>query len=80
MAMKTTLNLDERLMRDAKRLAAERGVTLTSLIEEALRQAVEEPMVRSRSPLRIPTVAGTAEPDVDIADRDALYERMENRR
>lgn len=35
--MRTTLNLDTALMREAKKQAAESGMTLTKLIENALR-------------------------------------------
>ncbi|MBI2237767.1 MAG: type II toxin-antitoxin system VapB family antitoxin [Actinobacteria bacterium] len=78
--MKTTLNLDDALLRAAKKMAAERGVTLTQVIEEALRAAVTEPRDR-RGPFRLQwaTVKGRRPPDVDIADRDALYDRMEAR-
>ena len=78
--MKTTLNLDQRLMREAKRLAAERGVTLTSVIEDALRVALKE---RRRVPpviFDMPVVTGRTGSDIDVAERDALYGRMDNRR
>ncbi|MEX0984545.1 MAG: DUF6364 family protein [Actinomycetota bacterium] len=35
--MKTTLNLDAEVLREAKKRAAEQGTTLTHLVEEALR-------------------------------------------
>ena len=78
--VKTTLNLDDRLFREAKKMAAERGVTLTQVIEEALRAALAQPPDRG-APLRLrwPTRQGRRPPDVDIADRDALYDRMEAR-
>ena len=79
MAMKTTLNLDDELLRRAKRLAAERGVTLTSIFEEALRRLVDaKPKAGFR--LRWTVVNDAAPPAVDPADRDALYEVMEGRR
>lgn len=76
--VKTTLNLDDRLMRAAKRLAAERGVTLTSVVEDALRTSLEERPRAKPARLRFPTVAGEKVPDLDLGDRDALYERMES--
>jgi hypothetical protein len=39
--MRTTLNLDDNLIREAKRLAAEKDTTLTALIEESLRAKLE---------------------------------------
>lgn len=35
--MRTTISLDERLLRAAKRLAAQRGATLSEVIADALR-------------------------------------------
>jgi len=40
--MKTTLDLPESLLREAKALAAGDGITLTELVESGLRQAVEQ--------------------------------------
>lgn len=78
--MKTTLNLDDQLLRTAKKVAAERGVTLTRVIEEALRAALVPPPDRKpRFRLRWTPVRGRRPPDVDIADREALYARMEAR-
>ena len=78
--MKTTLNLDQRLMREAKRLAAERGMTLTSVIEEALRDALEERRVVPPVTFDMPVVTGQTGSSVDVADRDALYDRMDDDR
>ena len=78
--MKTTLNLDQRLMREAKRLAAERGMTLTSVIEEALRDALEERRVVPPVTFDMPVVTGQTGSAVDVADRDALYDRMDDDR
>lgn len=36
--MRTTIRLDDELLREAKRLAAETNQTLTAVIEEALRE------------------------------------------
>ena len=80
MAMKTTLNLDDELLRRAKRLAAERGVTLTSIFEEALRRLVDAKPKAGGFRLRWTVVKDAAPPAVDPADRDALYEVMEGRR
>ena len=80
MVMKTTLNIDDRLARAVKRLAAERGVTMTQVVEEALRAAVLPP-ADPEGPFHLEwvTVRGRKPPDVDIADRDALYDHMEGR-
>lgn len=78
--MRTTLNLDDGLMREARKKAAAEGRTLTSVIEEALRLLLRRPTGQGeRFRLRWVTKAGPAAPGVDVADRDALYERMEGR-
>ncbi|MBK5233690.1 MAG: ribbon-helix-helix protein, CopG family [Thermoleophilia bacterium] len=38
--MRTTVRLDEQLMRDAKVLAAREGTTFTALIEDSLRERI----------------------------------------
>jgi hypothetical protein len=76
-SMKTTLNLDEELLAHAKRRATERGVTLTHVIEEALRGLLLGPARPPPFRLQLPTLRGDRPPPVDPADRDALYELME---
>jgi Arc/MetJ family transcription regulator len=78
--MRTTLDLDDGLMRQAKRRAADEGTTLTAVIESALRHYLA-PLQRPGKPfrLRLLTKKGRPVPGVNLADRDALYERMEDR-
>ncbi len=79
--MRTTLDLETELLRRARRKAAEEGRTLTATIEEALRALLGRPArQRTRFRLRLPTRRGTRLPDVDVANRDALYERLDGRR
>jgi hypothetical protein len=75
--MRTTLNIDDGLMSAAKREAAERGVTLTSVVEDALRAELTRPRGRAAFRLDLPVVRGGRPPLVDVADRDALYDAME---
>ena len=80
MCMRTTLNLDDALLKAAKRHAASAGKTLTRVMEEALRQYLK-PIERGKKPfrLRLLTRKGSMIPGVDLADRDSIYERMEDR-
>jgi hypothetical protein len=75
--MRTTLNLDDALVRAAKQEAVTRGVTLTRIIEEALRAQLAPKPPRERFQLDFPVVDGRRPPDVDISDREALYDAME---
>lgn len=78
--MRTTLDIDDAVLRDAKKLAAAEGKTLRRLVEEALRDRLT-PRRRSGKPfrLRLATKKGRTIPGVDLSDRDSLYERMEGR-
>jgi hypothetical protein len=79
--MRTTLDLDDRLVTAVKRLAADTGRTMTDIIEDALRAALRPPPARRRQPpWRWVTVKGRAAPAVDIADRDRLYDVMDGGR
>ena len=78
--MRTTLEFDDALMRQAKRRAAEEGDTLTRLIEKALRTYLQ-PATSKGKPfhLKLLTKKGRLVPGVNFDDRDSLYERMEGR-
>ena len=78
--MKTTLNFDDRLLREAKARAAKDGDTLTRVIERALRdylRPVRGPVRDFRAELL--TKRGSALAGVDLDDRGLLYERMDGR-
>lgn len=79
MCMRTTLDLDDSLMRAAKRRAAETGRTLTSLVETALRELLRREAGASDAEFRLdwPTVSGGTRPGFDLDDRDDLLRRME---
>jgi hypothetical protein len=70
--MKTTLEIDEGVMRELKKKAAHEGRTMSELVETALRRLLqkeaEPPKLRP-----LPTFDGGGW-TVDPADREALYE------
>ncbi len=78
--MKTTLNVDDRLLREAKKRAVEEGETLTRLIERALRNYLM-PAPRAGAPFRLDLLTKNGSPvsGVNWDDRDSIYERMEGR-
>ncbi len=78
--MRTTLDIDDAVLREAKEAAAREGKTLTRVVEEALRDRLA-PRKRGgkRFRLRLLTKKGKRVPGVDLADRDALYDRMDGR-
>ncbi|MGQ0735197.1 MAG: ribbon-helix-helix domain-containing protein [Acidobacteriota bacterium] len=78
--MRTTLDLDDDLMKAVKRLAADTGRTMTAIVEESLRTALAvRPGAKRRVRWTWVTVKGTGRPGVDVTDRDRLYDAMEGR-
>jgi ribbon-helix-helix CopG family protein len=77
--MRITIRLNETLMGDARKRAAEEGRSLTALIEEAVRRLLSQPRERKGYRLKPITKHGTRVPQIDVADRNALYDRMEGR-
>ncbi|HXM69613.1 MAG TPA: hypothetical protein VN970_00655 [Thermoanaerobaculia bacterium] len=77
--MRTTLDLDDRVLRQAKRRALERGETLTRFIEGAIRSRLAEAARLPPYRLELLTKKGEARPGVDWDDRDSIYEHMEDR-
>ena len=78
--MRTTLDIDDAVLREAKKRAADEGGSLTSLIERALRGYLQPPREASKPfRLRLLTKGGRPVAGLDLDDRDALYERMEGR-
>ena len=80
--MRTTVRLDERLLERARKEAARRGATLTSLIEEGLQLVLRRPLKQADRPhVSLPEcrAGGGTQPGVDLNDSAALLERMEER-
>jgi hypothetical protein len=77
--MRTTLRIDDQLLRDAKKAAAETGRTLTAVVEDALRQALANGNRRAKpSRLRLPTLdLGETMPGVDLDNSAALLDLMD---
>jgi plasmid stability protein len=74
MHMKTTLNIDDGVMRSLKMRAAREGRTMSELVETALRRLLDEHPVEKDLP---PLPVMVARELVDVSDRDALYRAME---
>ncbi len=76
--MRTTLNIQDDLMRRVKRRAAETGVTITEVVEQALRASVAGQVLRrNQYTFAWKPVPGRTLPGIDLADHDSLYEAME---
>ena len=75
--MRTTLQLDDALVGDAKVLAARTGRTLSQVIEDALRQTLA-PRQRSVSTSVLPTSPGGPSAGVQLDDNAALRDLMDD--
>lgn len=77
--MRTTVRLDEHLLAQAKRRAAETGKTLTAVLEDALRESLARRSLRTKpKPVRLKTVkGGGTRAGVDLDDSASLLELME---
>jgi hypothetical protein len=77
MKVKTTLKIDDSVMKRLKKEAVRRGCTMSDLVESGLRLLFQtDKTARKITPLPKFKSGG---PLVDIADRDALYQAMEGR-
>lgn len=75
----TTLQLDDELARAAEEQAQRSGKTLNEILESALHDAFLEPERTKSRKFHWVVVKGEAPPDFDVSDRNALFDRMEER-
>lgn len=81
--MRTTVRLDDELLEQAKRTAARRGETLTSLIDRGLRFVLaqqDESLTRKRVRLPLSKASGGTLPGVDLNDSADLLDIMDHRK
>lgn len=77
--MRTTLELPDALWREAKQRAAKQGITLTTLVDDALRTYLRLPNGAGRRRFRWTVEHGTLLPGVDVDSRQKLYELLGGR-
>ena len=80
--MRTTVRLDEGLLRDAKAEALRRGETVTALIERGLRlvlAAGRRRPHRARITIPVSRATGGTHPGVDLNDSSAVLDRLDGR-
>ena len=77
--MRTTIRLDDQLMADTKKVAAETHRTLTAVIEDALREMLARKQGSAERPtVRLKTVSGNGlQPGVDLDDSASLTDLMD---
>ena len=77
--MRITIRLDDDLLAEVELLATRSGKTLTSVIEDALRETLSrQRQVGERKPVRLTTVSGQGpQPGVDLDDTAGLLSIVE---
>jgi hypothetical protein len=75
--MRTTIDINDELMRQAKKKAADDGVPLRDVVEDALRRYLSEKPGASGYKLKWTTEKGELMPGVDLDDRDSLFDLMD---
>ena len=77
--MRTTIRLEDDLLREAKIRAAEQGITLTQLIDESLRERLSaRPQLRQVTPFRLRSFGqGGVRPGVNLDDNRAVRDLMD---
>jgi len=75
--MRTTIDLNDELMRQAKRRAADEGITFKNLVERALRAQLQGRHAKTGYRFVWHTEGGSDPPTVDIDNRVALYDFMD---
>jgi hypothetical protein len=76
--MRTTINIDDDLLAEAKQVAARTGRTLTAVVEDALRESLHRRHRTARRAVELPVFGeGGVQPGVDLDDSAALLDLME---
>jgi hypothetical protein len=75
--MKTTLNIDDKIMKRLKEESARQGRTMSELLETALRAMFQSRKSKKNLPA-LPVFEGGI-PRVNVANREALEDFMEGR-
>ena len=77
--IRTTLTIDDSLLAEYKRVAADTHRTLSYVIQDALRETLARRReAATRQPVRLPVIgAGGLQPGVDLDDNARLLEFME---
>ena len=76
--MRTTLNIDDQVLASAKHRAIEQGVTLTSIVEDALRETLLKTKEKTAN-IQLLTVNGAGvKPGIDLSHSSSLLDIMDD--
>jgi hypothetical protein len=75
--MKTTLVLDDALVEQVRQQAKDRGVSMSSIVEEAILRMLTEKSAPDHQPLDLPSF-NSGGYLVDVTDRNAMYDALDD--
>lgn len=75
---RTTIDIDDRVLRQLKKKAADEGRTLQAVANDLLKRALHVP-VRQPFQLRLEGWTADLRPGADLLDRDQLFDLMDGR-
>lgn len=76
--MRTTLNLDDKLLMAAKFRAVEERVSLVCIIENALRESLAKPKAQSKKVSLVTASGAGVKPGIDLDNGRSLSDIMDN--
>jgi hypothetical protein len=78
--MRTTVTIDDQLLIEVKTVAARSGRTISEVIDDALRAAMQRRQASATRRVDLPSHAGGGlQPGVDLDDSADLLDRMDGR-
>ena len=77
--MRTTISIDDDLLRQAKQRALERGTTLSDVVSEALRIALSQRPRKSRPKIRLVTAGHGSRvmPGIDFSNNASVWAALD---
>jgi hypothetical protein len=76
---RTTVSLDEALLRVLKKRAAEQGTTLQAVVSDLLRKSLAAPEPAASYRLKLQGWDAQEQAGVDLLDRDKLFDLIDGR-
>lgn len=75
--MRTTIDIDDPILRDLKRLQQREGKSLGRLVSDLLAQSLAAQRGRSPAPPPFRWTSQAMQPRVDLGDKDALLDALD---
>lgn len=76
--MRTTIDIDDPVLKDLKRLQQREGKSLGRLVSDLLARSLAEERGKARPPLGFRWISRPMHARVDLADRDAVLDAMDD--